>query len=212
MQYRFVRVETPPAWRPKQGADDNSAGPSNMKRRKVFDTEGEEEGYIGGVGVTKESWEELVTAVWIIGARMSDLTKAISDLGVNVTEISKSNKSVSDTAKELLVEFCDLTWVQHQTKGLLHVVAKRLESLDGIERVLEKGTESEIAEKTEQQKTEKETKEKKKEQRTILVAGGAKGSEDSEEEDSEYVDEDVVKGPEISTLDVDELMEVEKEE
>ena len=143
---------------------------------------------------------------------MSDLTKAISDLGVNVTEISKSNKSVSDTAKELLVEFRDLMWVQHQTKGLLHVVAKRLESLDGIERVSEKGTESEIAEKMEQQKTEKETKEKKKERRTILVAGGAKGSEDSEEEDSEYVDEDVVKGPEISTLDVDELMEVEKEE
>ena len=139
---------------------------------------------------------------------MLDLTRVVSEFGAGVSEMVRINRAMLDTAQELLVEFRDLTWVQHQTKGLLHVVAKRLESLDGVEIVAENRSErkSESEKKMEKELEIMGQKGKGKEKEVVPESEDANESEGEEEEE---VDEDVVKGPEISTLDVDELMEVE---
>ena len=188
-----------------------SARASSSKRRKIEDNEVDEDANAASGGRNKESWEEFTTAVRVIGARISDLTRVVSELGTGVSEMIRINRTMSDTAQELLVEFRDLTWVQHQTKGLLHVVAKRLESLDGVEMVAETGSErkSESEKKMEKGLEIMGQKGKGKEKEVVPESEDANKSEGLEEEE---VDEDVVKGPEISTLDVDESMEIEKKE
>lgn len=171
-----------------------------------MEIEGEEVGNTGDAGILKESWEELVMAIRIIGARLSDLTRSVLDLGTDISEMAQTNKSVADTAKEFLVEFWDLTWIQDQTKGLLHVVAKRLESLDGVEVIKEREVESE-KKKTESGSGSGGQSGKGKEKEVIPELK----DESEESGDEEEEGEDVVKGLEISTLDVDESMEAEKD-
>ena len=103
-------------------------------------------------------------AVQIVGARLSDLTRVVLDLGTRVSEMAWTNKVVSETAQELLVEFRD-----RNGQG--------------------KGKGKEVIPESEDMKEQE--------------------SEGSEGEEEEEVDEDVVKGPEILTLDVDESMEAE---
>ena len=201
LKCRFVGVEVTPNTRSKRKADEESIRPGPAKRHRV-------EG--GEVGASKEQdqgvskdWEEVITALRIIGVRISDLTRVMSEIKTGISEIAKNSKSSSDTAKESLVELRDLTWVQDQTRGVVHLVAKRLESLDGVERVSE--TRSELKKSGEVTAEGADVKGKGKE----VVPESKDGSEVSEGEEEE---EDVVKGPEISTLDVDESMEVEKEE
>ena len=177
-----------------------------IKKQKVDVSEVEIVEPTGASGVTKESWDELVMAIQTIGAGLSDLTQVVSDLGTDISEMTKTNKSTSDTTKELLVKFQDLTWIQNQTKGLLHVVARRLESLDGVERVPEQNPEV-MGMEVEKKSEKADVKGKGKE--LIPDSEEAKDGESDESEEEEEGGDDVVKGPEILTLDVDELMEVE---
>ena len=204
LKCRFVGVEVTPNTRSKRKADEESLRSRPAKRHRI-------EG--GGTGKSREQdqetqevskgWEDVTTALRIIGVRISEMTRVMSEINTGVSEIAKNMKSASDTAKESLVELRDLTWVQDQTRGVVHLVAKRLESLDGVERVLE--TRPELKKFREETSEGADVKGKGKE----VVPESKDGSEVSEGEEEE---EDVVKGPEISTLDVDESMEVEKEE
>ena len=191
--------------------DDVASRASTSKRQKIDEVEIEVEDS-GTGGIKKDSWEEMITALQVIGVRISDLTRSMSTLGSEVSEMAKTSKITSDTAKELLVEFRDLTWIQNQTKGLLHVVAKRLESLDGVEVIEERGAESEMRLKSGKNGEEENNHGKGKGKEVVPDLEDAKEqeSEGLEGDEEEEVDEDVVKGPEISTLDVDESMEVEK--
>ena len=203
LKCRFVGVEVTPSTWSKRKADEESLRSRPAKRHQV-------EG--GEIGRSKEQdqeprevskdWEEMTTALRGIGVRISDLTRVMSEIKMEISEIAKNSKSTSDTAKETLVELRDLTWVQDQTRGVVNLVAKRLESLDGVERVSE--TRSELKKSGEETSEGADVKGKEKE----VIPESKDGSEVSEGGEEE---EDVVKGPEISTLDVDESMEVEKE-
>ena len=88
-----------------------------------------------------EMWRELITAIQIVGARVSDLTRSVSDVGSDITDMARTLKRGEEMRKELLEEVRQMVWVQDQTRGMVHVVAKRLEGLEGVERVPEQNTE-----------------------------------------------------------------------
>ena len=88
---------------------------------------------------------------------------------------------------------------------MVHIVAKRLEQLDGVVTI----SESEVEVKGVKRQDKGKEKEMVKKNKEAEESGKSEESEKSEGSDGSEV-EDVVKGPEISTLDVDESMEVEK--
>ena len=134
-----------------------------------------------------------------VGGRVSELTRTMEMVG-------KAAKMSEEMQRQMLEEVRQLVWVQDQTWGMVHVVAKQLERLDGVVAVSEtEFRETRVArEKQDKGKGKEKVREGKEVERL-------EKSEESEKLDDSEV-EDVVKGPEISTLDVDESMEVEKGE
>ena len=184
---------------------DGEVGPVPKRQR----TTGSEIGV--GARSTEESitnravWGNMVKALERIGARISELAGPMERLGEEMKEVAKSAKTSEQTQQQLLEEVRQLVWVQDQTRGMVHVVAKRLERLDGVVAV----SESEVEVKGVKRQDKGKEKEMVKKDKEAEESGKSEESEKSEGlGDSEV--EDVVKGLEISTLDVDELMEVEK--
>lgn len=198
LKCKFAGVVASPVQSGKRRNDDGATGVGPSKRRKVEESEAGVEESRMAIGVSKEMWDELVTAIRIIGARVSDLSRSVSDLRTGLTDIAWSMKKGEETRKEMLEEVRQMVWVQDQTRGMVHVVAKRLESLDGVERIPEWDPGNTEIEKTDTKGKEKEI---------IPESEGTKDGE-SEGEDEEEA-EDVERGPEISTLVADESMEME---
>ena len=168
----------------------------------------EPEGRAGGRDVEAYSdhtlWGNSIKAVKWVRNWMSELTGVLGGIRGELGEIAKATRASDQTQKQLLEEVWKLIWVQDQTRGMVHVVAKRLERLDGVVEVSESELEgSRVARKKQDKGKGKEVVDEDKE---------AEKSDKSEEleKSGESEVEDVVKGPEISTLDVDESMEVEK--
>ena len=150
------------------------------------------------IGADWTLWTNAIKAIERVGNRISELTGTVEMVG-------KAAKASEETQRQLLEEVRQLVWVQDQTRGMVHVVAKRLENLDGVVAV----SESEL----EESKSIRKKQDKGKGKEVVRENKEVEESEKSEEleKSGESEVEDVVKGLEISTLDVDESMEVEKE-
>lgn len=173
--------------------EDEEVVPS-WKRRWITET---------GKSVSKvevRSWSsEQVGANSVMWA---DSIKALEKIGAHVSELTGAVKISEQTQKYLLEEVRQMVWVQDQTQGMVHVVAKWLEGFDGVVSVLEKGSELEKS-------GENMMKRDKGKGKEILEGNNIEESGESEESEGSEV-EDVMKGLEISTLDADESMGVEK--
>ena len=142
-------------------------------------------------------WGNTVKAIKRVGNRILELTGTMEVIG-------KAGKASEETQRQLLEEVQQLIWVQDQTRGMVHVVAKWLERLDGVVVVSESELEeSKVARKKQDKGKGKEVvREDKEVEESVKL-------EESVKSDNLEV-EDVVKAPEISMLDADESMDVEK--
>ena len=204
-----VAVPTP-ALRSKRHLEASAEAETSVKRRRTTEVrKSESEGLVGArkeenAAVDRVLWGNTIKAIQRIGNRISELTTTMEKIGNGLEGVVRVVKASEQTQREMLEEVRQLVWVQDQTRGMVHVVAKRLESLDGVVAVSESELEGSRSVKKKQDKGKgKEIVRKNNEAEEL------EKSEESEKSGESEV-EDVVKGLEISTLDVDESMEVEK--
>ena len=84
-------MDVTPIRRTKRKTDDGDLGAPLAKKRR---TEEAEEGDTSGpgLGTSKEMWGEMVTAVRVIGARISDLMRTVSDLKSDFSIMAQATK------------------------------------------------------------------------------------------------------------------------
>ena len=188
-----VTNETPRRSTKRRMGEEIEAGPSE-KRWKTVDgsrTRGPE---------NKGQNEKLERAVQEWGEKVAD---TINGVGDRISDLSRSLQESTVTQKGILGQLQRMVWVEDWMRTSLHLVNRHLESMVETDGGPVIGI---VGDRKDDQEVMEKDKGKEKE---VNSAGKVAESEKSEESEGSKV-EDVVKGPEISTLDVDESMEVEK--
>ena len=188
--------ETPRRNTKRKMGEEIEAGPSE-KRRKTVDgsrTWGPE---------NEGQNERLERAVQEWGEKVADVINGVGD---RISDLSRSLQESTVTQKGILGQLQRMVWVEDRMRTSLHLINRHLESMVETDGGPVIGI---VGDRKEDQEMIGKDKGKEK---GVNSAGKVAKSEKSEKlEESEGSEvEDVVKGPEISTLDVDESMEVEK--
>ena len=138
LQCRTETADSTPKKTLKRSAkEDGETGPVSKRQKNAGN--GRLESEIGvGTRSTEDSaaervvWGNMVKALERIGARVSELLGPMERLRTAMRKVARAAKASEQTQRQLLEEVRQLVWVQDQTRGMVHVIAKCLERLDGV--------------------------------------------------------------------------------